>query len=284
MENDDAGYAKKAGDWLWNNREWVGRRLRDLWTWLAGGGSEESKGHLLIIGPGGVGKTTAGLFLSGQYNSRLSIPGEYKESLGMETYSLEDDDRIEIVVPPGQHSHRDATWNELEGTIGAGGYRGIVLTNSYGYHSLGEISYKHHRLYPKIGEAGFLSAFLAACREDELDVLRRLAPHLRTNHRGCWLLTLVTKQDLWWPEHARVEEHYRSGAYGTLVSDLAGHLGRGNLRHEIVLASLVISNFTTGHGEVLAQTAAGYDENLQVRSLRRFCETLYALKEWEENL
>jgi hypothetical protein len=202
----------------------------------------------------------------------------------METYPLEDDNRIEIVVPPGQKYRRDATWHELEGTIGSGAYRGIVITNSYGYHSLGEITYKHHRLYPKFGEAGFLPAFLAVCREDELDVLRRLIPHLRANRRPSWLLTPVTKQDLWWPEHARVEEHYRTGAYGALISDLGRHLGIGNLRHETVFASLVISNFTTGNKEVLATTAAGYDQNLQVASLRRLCETLYALKEWEQNL
>jgi DNA polymerase III delta prime subunit len=284
MASGDRDWLDTAGTWLWDNREWVTRRLQELWRWLSGGSGEGTAGRLLLIGPGGVGKSTAGLFLSGQYNSLFSIPGEYKESLGMETYPLNDDSRIEVVVPPGQHRHRDATWGELEATIGSGGYRGVILANSYGYHSLGEISYQHHRLYQGGGPARFLPGFLDACRGDELEVLRRLAPHLGANRRPCWLLTLVTKQDLWWPEHARVEEHYRTGAYGALISDLARHLGSGNLRHETVLASLVISNFATGNKEVLATTAAGYDQNLQVASLRRFCETLYALKEWEESL
>lgn len=283
MATGDQGFWDTAGNWLWQNREWVAQRLQELRSWFSNRGSHESKGRLLIIGPGGVGKSTAGLFLSGQYNSLLSIPGEYQESLGVETYSLEDDDRVEIVVPPGQRHRRDATWKDLQAAIGSGEYGGIIMTNSFGYHSLGQISYRHHRLYREAGEADFLRRFLATCREDELDVVQRLAPFLRTNQRRCWLLTLVTKQDLWWPEHRRVEEHYRTGAYGELISSVIAQVGSGRLRHEAVFASLVISNFTTGNKELLAQTASGYDQNLQAASLRRLCETLYALKEWEEN-
>jgi hypothetical protein len=238
---------------------------------------------LLIVGPGGVGKSTAGRFLSGEYNSLLSIPGEYEESIGVETYALKDDNRVEIVVPPGQRHRRDATWSEVQGTIGAGGYGGVIMAGSYGYHSLGQISYKHHRLYQETDEGGFLPAFLAACREDELDVLRRLSPHFCANRRRCWLLTLVTKQDLWWREHASVEAHYRTGEYGALISKMIQQVGEYNLRHEVVFASLVISNFMTGNKELLAETAAGYDQLRQVASLRRFCETLYALKDWEES-
>jgi polynucleotide 5'-kinase involved in rRNA processing len=74
MENGDAGYVKKAGDWLWENRAWVASRLQEIWGWLSGEKDEQPAGRLLIIGPGGVGKSTTGRFLSGQYNSLLSIP------------------------------------------------------------------------------------------------------------------------------------------------------------------------------------------------------------------
>ena len=229
MDSESQGYLGKAGTWIWENREWVTRNLQELWNWFSNRGGGEPKDPLLIIGPGGVGKSTAGLFLSGQYNSLLSIPGEYQESIDTETYALEDDNRIEIVVPPGQRHRRDATWSDVQSTIGAGGYRGVIMANSYGYHSLGQISYKHHRLYPEVGEEGFLPAFLAACREDELDVLRRLSPHFCANRRRCWLLTLVTKQDLWWPEHARAEEYYRTGEYGGLVSKMIQQVGKDEL-------------------------------------------------------
>jgi len=115
--------------------------------------------------------------LSGEYGSLLEIPGAYEESIGLERYTLEDDPTVELVVPPGQRHRRDATWVELERTISDGGYRGVILASSYGYHSLGEISYKHHRLY-RGNDAAFLSEFLGVCRTDEIGVLRRLAPHM----------------------------------------------------------------------------------------------------------
>ena len=238
---------------------------------------------ILIIGPGGVGKSTFAQMLSGQHDSLLEIPGPYQESLGLERYVLDDDQTVELIVPPGQRHRRDATWTDLEKTISAGGYRGIIVTGSYGYHSLGEISYKHHRLYQN-DDAAFLSAFLRECRTDEINVLRRLAPHMRSNSRRSWILTLVTKQDLWWSEHAAVESHYRSAEYGELVNEVIQSVGKNNVRHEFVFSSLVISNFTTGVGELLASTVAGYDQNLQATSLRRLWETVYALKRWEEDV
>ncbi len=282
MENPGGEIWKQAGQWLWENRAWVAARLAELRRWLFPPRGEGLTSSILIIGPGGVGKSTFAQLLSGQYDSLLEIPGAYQESLGLERYLLDDDRTVELIVPPGQRHRRDATWAELEETIGAGGYRGIILTSSYGYHSLGEISYKHHRLYQG-DDSSFLSAFLQVCRADEINVLRRLTPFLRANNRKTWLLTLVTKQDLWWAERAGVESHYRTGEYGKLINEIIPVAARKNMRHEYAFSSLVISNFTTGVGELLASTVAGYDQNLQADSLRRLWETVYALKKWEEN-
>ncbi|MEN6451434.1 MAG: hypothetical protein ABFC96_13155, partial [Thermoguttaceae bacterium] len=211
----------------------------------------------------------------------LDIPGAYQESIDLEHFALADDPAVELVVPPGQRHRRDATWSDVERTIGAGGYRGIVIASSYGYHSLGEISYKQHRLYHG-DKAAFLADFLQESRADELSVLKRLAPHIRLNARKCWILTLVTKEDLWWADRADVDIHYRSGEYGKIVDEVVRHVGGDRLRHEFAFSSLVISNFTTGRDELLANTVAGYDQIRQVKSLRRLWETFDALKSWEE--
>jgi hypothetical protein len=46
-------------------------------------------------------------------------------------------------------------------------------------------------------------------------------------------------------------------------------------------SSLVISNFVTGEGEVLAKNVEGYDGRRQVESVRRLFEVLKALMDWE---
>ena len=59
-------------------------------------------------------------------------------------------------------------------------------------------------------------------------------------------------------------------------------VGRLSFRHEFVFSSLVISNFMTGLNQTLKPNAEGYDQNLQVASLRRLFETIAALKDWEK--
>ncbi len=281
MENDSDNRVEQIGRWLWDNKAWVIARLADIRRWLFPPAEEGSASNILIIGPGGVGKTTFAQLFSGKYDSPLEVPGVYEESIDLERYTLEDDPSIELIVPPGQRHRRDATWTELEKSIGAGAFRGIIVVASYGYHSLGEISYKDHRLY-RGDDAVFLANFLRECRGDEVGVIRRLAPHIRGIGRKSWILTLVTKQDLWWHECAEAESFYRAGEYGTIIDEVVGHLGQSRLRHEFAFTSLVISNFTTGRNEVLARTIAGYDQIQSVKSLRRLWEIFDALKKWEE--
>ena len=283
MESGTDGVWGQIGQWTWENRGWVAVRLAELRRWLFPANEGQSASSILIIGPGGVGKSTFARMLSGQYEFPLDIPDAYEESLGLERFTLEDDPSVELVVPPGQRHRRDATWTDLERTICTGGYRGVILTSSYGYHSLGQISYRHHRLYQG-DDAAFLANFLHESRVDEINVLRRLIPHLRANASKCWILTLVTKQDLWWDQYATAENDYRVGEYGQLLNGLIQDIGSNNLRHEFVFSSLVISNFTTGIGELLASTVSGYDQNLQAKSLRRLWETIDALKNWEERI
>ena len=58
--------------------------------------------------------------------------------------------------------------------------------------------------------------------------------------------------------------------------------GRKSFRHETVGVSLVISNYTTSEGELLAKNVAGYDQEQQVKSLRYLFEVIDGLRDWEE--
>lgn len=262
-----------AAAWIWKNK----KVIVDVTKWLFQG---REKRPFLILGAGGVGKTTTAKLLQGDFDNVKRIPGVYEESIGLESYTLEDDPHVSIVVAPGQVRHRDSTWTELETGISSDKYRGVILVNSYGYHSLGEISYKSHRLY-KGNTDEFLQKYLEDRRQEEVEVLTRLAPHISTVKKKFWLFNLVTKADLWWPKYESVKRHYELGEFGSGLVNLEGRLGKGNFRHERALGSLVISNFVTGRGELLAQTASGYDQNLQTDFFKRFWAALTALKKWE---
>src|SRR5262249_13073676 len=146
---------------------------------------------------------------------------------------------ISVTVPPGQLHRRDATWKELEAGIAADKYRGLILVNAFGYHSLGEISYKALPLY-KGDDASFLASYLEDRRREEIKVLNRLIPHIATTRKKFWLLNVVSKADLWWPHHQDVRDHYERGEYNRIVSKGTATLGRANFRQEFVFGSFVI--------------------------------------------
>jgi hypothetical protein len=272
-------------DWLWKNKQAVGKRLGEIYRWFRGKESPKpSAPGILILGPGGAGKTTLARILSGQFEFLFDAVGEYEESIGVESYGLRENNEVEIVVPPGQKHRREATWTELHANLSAGAYRGVIVLAPFGYHSLGLISYKQHRLFDEGQPEAFLKRYLEDCRKDEVEIAKSLAPHLTGAKNRVWMITLVTKQDLWWPERLEAEEFYQSGRYGKVIESISSSRGSVSFRHEVVFASLVIDNFRTGMNELLQENAAGYDYSLQVKSLRRLFETLDALRTWESNL
>ena len=258
--------------WLWTNKKIVG----DVTKWIF----RRPKRGLLIMGAGGVGKSTVGKLLKGEFDKAAKIPGVYEESLELETYSLKDDSRVSVIVAPGQDRHRDSTWQELEAGISSDKYRGLILVNSFGYHSLGEISYKTLPQYQG-NDKQFLADYLENRRQEELIVLRRLIPHIAATRRKFWLFNIVTKADLWWPSHQVVRDHYETGDFRRIIAEGITKLGTTHFRQENAFGSLVIANFKTGRNELLAKTAPGYDQQLQRDFVERFWKALTALKRWE---
>src|SRR4051812_14458132 len=113
--------------WLWEKKDEIRKKLTELRDWFRKTPTAEDNRGILILGSGGVGKTTLGKLLSGDYDLLFDLPGNYEESLNIERYSLKDPPEVEIVVPPGQQHRREATWSELQADIGAGKFRGIIL-------------------------------------------------------------------------------------------------------------------------------------------------------------
>ncbi len=280
------GFVVRGLVWAWKNYDLIKTRVKGVREWIFGKphavstvASEPPRG-VLIIGSGGAGKSTLARILSGDFTWLTDDPWEYGESYGIEQYTLQDDPKVSVVVPPGQHARRHTLWSQIEQDLSAGKYRGVILVSAYGYHSLAQGSYKGHPLYSG-NKDQFLAEFTIRGREDEIAILKRLDPHIRAASGKMWLLSLVVKEDLWFKERDAVQAFYGGGEFKTLTEDLSRHRGVSNFRYELLPLSLVISNFMSRDGEMLRTNTAGYDHRRQVESVRRLFEVLQALMEWE---
>jgi hypothetical protein len=276
--SDEAGW--RVLNWAWERKDEILQFLSRLRAWFRNEGASASTPGILILGPGGTGKTTLARLLSGDVDLLLDPPGTYQASVGMERYELLGTPTVEIVVPPGQSHRQGATWAELLAAVAAGKFRGIILVTAYGHQSLARDSYQQHPLYAGDKDA-FRTELLARQRADELAILDQLTPVLGVAPCRLWLLSIVAKQDLWWQNRHEVEKHYREGDYQSRLAAIFGEKGHRDRRHELCCTSLVIQNWVTAAGERLKPNAEGYDQALQVAAIRRLLETVDALRRWE---
>lgn len=155
----------------------------------------------------------------------------------------------------------------------------MINVVSWGYESIGETSYKETDLFrrdPGQSQEQFLAAYLAEQRGKELAVIAELAHHIKTAEKKIWMITMVTKQDLWWDRRAEVRDYYEQGPYSASIGEIAAARGSQNFRHEFLSASLVIHNFRSGQGEPLAENIGGYDEVIQAQNQANLLRTITA--------
>ena len=230
---------------------------------------KHGKLSILVVGPGGVGKSTLSGFLADP--AQALDPAPYNESFHVERRDFSGNVVAELLTTPGQQHY--GSWDELfEKTKGNGNRFGIIHVVSYGYHST-MLGMRETREQNETSQARILR-YLGECRAKEIAVAQDLVKRLERHGQPFWMMTLVTKQDLWWQNRQNVERHYREGEYAEAIRQINNAHVAQDFRHEYFSMALHSQNFCDGAGTVMIETASGYDDVIKYRHHRKFLEIL----------
>lgn len=160
----------------------------------------------MILGSTGVGKT---LFR----NSLTELIAEFIDRTDRTTFSNTQqlkigDELFRLVDTPGQRFHDSRRFNAIR-AASAGGVDGIINVVSFGYHEYNSAT------LPAIDAAGVTDlGFLERHRKIEIEALKEWTPFF-TPSVARWMMTVITKADLWWDEKESVISHYSDGIYSS---------------------------------------------------------------------
>lgn len=236
---------------------------------------------IIILGPGGVGKSTLYQTLTGvdplffSYSYRPTRR-PVKQTL---VFPSNIDNRM-VEDTPGQDELKDSEWwIKKQQDIINGKYSGVIFVCAYGYHnySLPKNVYASNK-----GWDSFLTKkYLDNMRKKEESDFEKLSEIIKLATRAkMWLLFFVAKQDIWF-EDEQVEVFYRrDGIFLEKIEDIIRNLSIQRFQHRIIGGSTVIRNFVDDDGDVEEYHSVEYDSERQVASMKRFILSLYDLIEW----
>ncbi|MDB2687226.1 hypothetical protein N9Y42_08435 [Mariniblastus sp.] len=253
----------------------------NAWRNLLPGKKGEPATRILIIGAGGVGKTTLQKVLNCTFDTQYETTDRLRESIDVEEAYDHSENRYFINLP-GQKFRREGTWEKHLDDLAENKIAGVIIVNAGGFHEIrGE--YQSERQFQEIDdESKFLNAFVREKLKDELEILETLAPIIKKRTKKLWILNVILKQDLWYSERTKMTDLYQGdGEYAKRMKNLREHYPL--LKVETEFGCLVIANFSDGNKKLIKKTTAGYEQNTAVRSLERILGKISGLIEWSNN-
>jgi hypothetical protein len=254
---------------IWDERRLIAAFAKDFFDLLA-------KGQLkiFVFGSAGAGKSTFGKILEGQ-EEVAKISGSYKVSSDTEYYGVKDKHFVQVAVPPGQAAYLFSDWAPLYNALQDSQRSVVVNIGCWGYHSAEKDELANiAEFHSGITDAN-RSDFLSNRRKIELDNLEQLVQPLCGYQHKLHMITLITKQDLWWKEKDKVRKFYEDGSeYSKKLERIRKAKGMASFVHHFRSLSFGQINFKTADGHTLFETAAGYDNSLLNANFENFMTLL----------
>ena len=169
------------------------------------------KHRILVLGATGAGKSN---FLHSLAESAPATIDAMNRTEFAQKHSLKISQNLFVFVDtPGQAKHKPRRIQAIREAMSAN-ISGIVNVVAYGYH---EARASKKDALTEDGQVR--QEFLAARRNEEIAQWHEWTPLLGDRETGGWLITLVTKADLWWDRREEVLAHYEAGTYFAALGD-----------------------------------------------------------------
>ena len=250
----DPDTTAKLGLALWENVPYLKNAIRNVRRRL-----HDGKTVIAVFGPGGVGKTTLGTILADDFSPE-KLAQNYVDTPDTETVWLKTNDAQSLLIAPGQRDRIAVHWPAIQTALTKANERIVINVVAWGYHT-------PHQ--DRLISSSSIPQFVAEARDEELKIITELADFLTRATGSLKMLTLVTKQDLWWNDRDAVKAHYESKEYAAQIARFTEAKGTQNFTHEYAYVSLMSRNLKSGKDEVLISTTQGYDIEISVESHKR---------------
>lgn len=221
----------------------------------------KSKDTIIVLGSTGSGKTNLLESLGAAAALVDPIPSITRTQTPERRKVIVNERPFTIIDTPGQAAHA-AQRQELYREGLANPPVRMINVVSYGYHEYATGSKEALN-----GQGSPSDAWLERHRANELTAMREWLPLLGDRETTSWILTAVTKADLWWSEHDAVVDYYENGPY-------AEELTRQDpgLKHSVLPYSSVFHRF---YGE--APLSGMFDDEDRLQTTTHFLQQLATL-------
>lgn len=251
---------------LYNNRKNIANSIRSIRRILKAGTF-----NIAVFGNAGSGKSTLGKLLAGD-----NIPLSYEESQITERYTFANGPLGVMDIVPGQQDKLLAALPSIQPKIMNGSIKLLINVVTGGYPASVNLDITNHPDYRQdMANAEFMQIYQEKSMQEDVNRLKDMLPYFQLPKGKLNMITLVTKQDLWWDHAKEIQNFYEKGEYFELITELINKIGANNFTHKFAYTSLIRLNLHDTAKEILAPTCAGYDEFRYSESQAEMIRILY---------
>ncbi len=196
---------KTAADvWQLSEKLELRKRLKDFF---------KKKPHIVVLGSTGTGKTNLLRSLANSAGLVLPIHSSTRTEASRTQSVRINDSPFVVVDTPGQVFHQPDRLATVREAMARGKVR-IINVVSDGYHEYLDHANEAVRNKQPVKE------FLQRHRQQEIESMKEWVPIVGDRNTASWVMTVITKADLWWPEQGRVVAEYTTGEYGRVMREV----------------------------------------------------------------